>query len=109
MDDKAAVVDNFDEWRRGFDPEVCWDVVLAVGDPELDPTEVDSQVTEENLTVVEIGLRELEDGGGRVRHAHQLAVGDGVMIVPGNKVMDEYGGMDELAKTWFLMQQNLSN
>ena len=80
--DESAVVDNVDERGRGLDPQVGGDKVLSVADPQHDPAKVDSQVAEQDLPAVEVGLGELEDGGRGVAHAHQLAVGDGVVVVP---------------------------
>ena len=80
--DESAVVDNVDERRRGFDPQVSGDKVLSVADPQHDPAKVDAQVTEQDLPVVEVGLGELEDGGRGVAHSHQLAVGNRVVVVP---------------------------
>ena len=80
--DESAVVDNVDERRRGFDPQVSGHKVLSVADPQHDPAKVDAQVTEQDLPVVEVSLGKLEDRSRGVTHAHQLAVGDRVVVVP---------------------------
>ena len=60
---------------------LCAGVVLAIANPEHDAAKGRANVLEQDLVVVQLGLRELVYRLGGVAGVHQLTVGQGVVAV----------------------------